>query len=372
VPVYVPAGLSNVVAIASGDSHSLALKNDGMVVAWGFDHSGTSGLTLVPAGLHNVVAIAAGADRSLALKDDGSVITWGKSQGGSQVTPMPSGLSNVVAISTTVWHSMALLADGTVRAWGDDYWDQSTVPAGLTNVVAVAAGQRHSLALKADGTVVAWGDNTYGQINAAASLSGVVAISAGDLHCLALAANAPPLPAPRTVTGEMNQDTVVFPPCYDPNGDPLTFRIASLPATGSVFQYTPEGRGASITAPDTLLSDPQGRVIFAPVLDEVGVPYTTFSVSANDGQYGSAPEWVTVNIIPPLVVPAGTYGLGTNGSFAVSFAGLAEATYSVWFSTNLIDWSRLGSATQATPGQFQFSDSTAKYYPYRFYRAGSP
>jgi alpha-tubulin suppressor-like RCC1 family protein len=372
VPAYVPVDLSNAVAIASGDSHSLALKNDGTVVAWGFDHSGASGLTVVPPGLHNVVAITAGAEHSLALKDDGLVIAWGKSSFHSQVTAVPSGLSNVVAISATVWHSLALLADGTVRAWGDDGWAQSTVPAGLTSVVAVAAGQRHSLALRSDGSIVGWGDNTYGQTNAAAVLNGVAAISAGDLHCLALAANAPPLPAPRTVTGEMNRDTVVLPPCYDPNGDPLTFRIISLPSVGRVFQYTTEGRGALITAPDTLLSDPLGRVMIAPGLDEVGVPYTTFSVTANDGQYSSPPEWVTVNIVPPLIVPADAFELSTNGSFALSFTGLSNATYSVWASADLLDWTRLGSATQAAPGQFQFSDSMAKYYPYRFYRAGSP
>ena len=31
----VPAGLSGVTAIAAGDYHSLALKSDGTVVAWG-------------------------------------------------------------------------------------------------------------------------------------------------------------------------------------------------------------------------------------------------------------------------------------------------------------------------------------------------
>ena len=60
----VPAGLSNVVAIAAGDSHSLALKSDGTVVAWGYNGEGQ---TTVPAGLSNVVAIAAGGYHSLAL-----------------------------------------------------------------------------------------------------------------------------------------------------------------------------------------------------------------------------------------------------------------------------------------------------------------
>jgi hypothetical protein len=64
----IPAGLTNVVAIAAGEGHSLALKADGTVVSWGADSS--YGLTNVPAGLTNVVAIAAGVWHSLALVGD--------------------------------------------------------------------------------------------------------------------------------------------------------------------------------------------------------------------------------------------------------------------------------------------------------------
>ena len=62
-----PAGLSNVVAIGAGESHSLALKRDGTLLAWG-DNS--FGQTNVPTGLSNVLAIAAGpgANHSMALK----------------------------------------------------------------------------------------------------------------------------------------------------------------------------------------------------------------------------------------------------------------------------------------------------------------
>ena len=59
-----PTGLANVVAIAAGIFHNLALKNNGTVVAWG-DNS--RGQTNVPTGLSNVVAVAAGDYHSLAL-----------------------------------------------------------------------------------------------------------------------------------------------------------------------------------------------------------------------------------------------------------------------------------------------------------------
>jgi hypothetical protein len=60
----VPAGLSGVTEVGAGDFHSLALKSDGTVVAWG-DNS--SGQATVPAGLSGVTQVAAGGYHSLAL-----------------------------------------------------------------------------------------------------------------------------------------------------------------------------------------------------------------------------------------------------------------------------------------------------------------
>src|SRR6267378_4234113 len=64
----VPPGLSNVIAIAAGTAHSVALKSDGAVVAWG---DGGSGQTDIPPGLSNVVAIAAGHHETVLLQMDG-------------------------------------------------------------------------------------------------------------------------------------------------------------------------------------------------------------------------------------------------------------------------------------------------------------
>jgi len=137
----VPAGLSNVVAIAAGDFGSVALKADGTVVAWG-------GLS-VPGGVSNITAIAAGGAHVLGLNTDGTVVAWGENfQGQANV---PVGLSNVVSIAAGNFHSCALRADGTVICWGSYYTGTSYVPAVaipvLTNVVAIAAGSDHDLAL---------------------------------------------------------------------------------------------------------------------------------------------------------------------------------------------------------------------------------
>jgi hypothetical protein len=180
----IPAGLNSATAIAGGTIHSLALKSDGTVIAWGclnYDY----GQCNIPAGLTNVTAIAANVYHNLALKSDGTVVVWGENVVAQWNVP-PAGLNNVTAIAAGLGHSLALKSDGTVVAWGNNYYGQLNIPAGLNNVVAIAAKQDHSLALKSDGTVVAWGNNSYGQLNIPAGLSNVIAIASGNIHSLAL------------------------------------------------------------------------------------------------------------------------------------------------------------------------------------------
>jgi hypothetical protein len=193
VPATVPAGLSGVVAVTTGGGHDLALKSNGTVVAWGQNDLDQ---TVVPAGLSNVVGVAGGGYHSLALRADGTMAAWGRFYDGHSWVPfpLPSGLTQVVAVAAGAYQSLALRTDGTVTGWGYYYNGSSnvamTVPAGLTNVVAVAGGGNHSLALRADGTVVAWGyyynGNSYVAMSAPAGQTNVVAIAAGSSHSLAL------------------------------------------------------------------------------------------------------------------------------------------------------------------------------------------
>lgn len=181
----VPSGLNNVVAIASGEWHNVALKADGTLVAWGADNVGQG---TIPPDVNNVVAIGVGGYHNMALKADGTVRVWGANDYGQST--LPAGLTNVVAVKGGWVHSLALKADGTVVGWGRNNEGQATVPSGLNNVVAIAVGEYHNLALKADGTVVAWGWNGTGQTTVPASLGNdVVAIAAGGLHSLALKAD---------------------------------------------------------------------------------------------------------------------------------------------------------------------------------------
>jgi alpha-tubulin suppressor-like RCC1 family protein len=186
----VPMELTNVVAVAAGGAHCLALKPDGTVLAWG---ANAGGQTDVPDGLTNAVAISAGSGHSLALKADGTVVSWGRYiWNGFAYVPgtVPNDLSNVVAIAAGFWHDLALKQDGTVIAWGENSSGQTNVPIGLSNVVAIAAGEYHNLALKADGSVVTWGKyfdgSTYVPATVPIGLSNIMAIAANGYQSLAL------------------------------------------------------------------------------------------------------------------------------------------------------------------------------------------
>lgn len=172
----VPA-LTEVAAVAAGETFSLALMKDGTVVQWGLNSA-------APPGLTGVTHIAAGAAHAMALRSDGTVAAWGDNIYGQ--TNVPAGLTSATAVAAGEKHSMALRADGTVLVWGDDTFGQTDVPSGLSDVIAIAAGYDHCLALKADGTVVAWGRSDAGQTLVPSGLSHVTSIGAGNYHSLAV------------------------------------------------------------------------------------------------------------------------------------------------------------------------------------------
>lgn len=147
------------------------------VIAWG---NNSSGQMNIPASATNVIAVAAGVEHSLALRKDGSVISWGA------INHVPADATNIVAISARGSNNVALRADGQVIVWGPNTFGQTNVPLAATNVVAISAGNEHILALRQDGTVLAWGKNTNGQSSPPFELANVTAISAGSEHSLAL------------------------------------------------------------------------------------------------------------------------------------------------------------------------------------------
>jgi len=242
--------------IAAGTSHTVALKLDGTVWAWGSNGRGelgdgttTNRATPVQViGLTGVTAIAAGGYHTVALKSDGTVWAWGLNSSGQlgattedicrtatdepcSSTPVQViGLTEVTAIAAGSSHTVTLKSDGTVWAWGPNRFGQlgaettetctdpwggsylcSSTPVqvnGLTDVTTIAAGYSYTVALRLDGTVWAWGLNSSGQLGAETTetctsplgssypcsstpvqvngIANVTAIAAGDAHTAAL------------------------------------------------------------------------------------------------------------------------------------------------------------------------------------------
>ena len=191
IPVQV-MDLTDVIAIAAGDSHSVAVKNDGTVWAWGANWygelgDGTTNESRTPVqavGLDGVTAISAGYYHTVAVKNDGTAWAWGYNSMGqlgdgtfdNRLMPVQVvGLYEVTAITAGGSYSVALKGDGTVWAWGINwggqlgdgtYYDSSTPVqvVGISGVAEVSAGWRHTVAVKNDGTVWTWGYNWYGQL----------------------------------------------------------------------------------------------------------------------------------------------------------------------------------------------------------------
>ena len=65
---------------------------------------------------------------SLVLKSDGTVAAFGSNDYGQST--VPAGLSQVIAVSAGGYHSLALKSNGTVVAWGVNWQGQANVPAG--------------------------------------------------------------------------------------------------------------------------------------------------------------------------------------------------------------------------------------------------
>lgn len=230
------SGAGDIIAVATGyDGHSLALKADGTVLAWGDNTCGQLGngtfedssVPVKVTGLSNVIAVDTGGSDSggcsIALKSDGTVWGWGENRDGqlgngtrqdSNVPIRVGELRDITAIAAGDDYCMALKADGTVWAWGENHThgklgngSNQDIPRGtfvsvveMNTAVEIDASIEHSLAVTSDGRVWAWGGNFSGQLGTTdnefledrctpvtlVGLTGVTAIAAGDLHNLAL------------------------------------------------------------------------------------------------------------------------------------------------------------------------------------------
>lgn len=180
-------------AIAAGEQHTLAVDLQGRVWAWGFNEYGQLGQPtsvkysnkpVLVSGVNDVVAVAAGANHSVALTSDGKVYAWGRGNEGqvgngqtrdkNDTPELVRNLTGIMEIAAGDNHTLALKHDRTtIYAWGsnnygqlgDGGYDAKLTPiqvSGISGVKMISAGNDHSIAIKDDGTVWTWGRNTSG------------------------------------------------------------------------------------------------------------------------------------------------------------------------------------------------------------------
>ena len=170
------------VQVSAGD-HSVAMRADGSIVAWGLNDSGQCN---VPVNLGPVAFIGTGLNHTLAGMRDGTVRAWGQNTDGQ--CNVPPGLNDAIQVEGGWKQSAALRKNGTVIAWGSSQFNMSTVPQGLVGVTQISLRWAHGVALKNDGTVAGWGSNFAGEGTVPTGLSGVKQISAGAYHNIVLTA----------------------------------------------------------------------------------------------------------------------------------------------------------------------------------------
>ena len=228
--------------------HSLALKSDGSLWAWGINTYGaigdgtTSGrLVPTPIGTDTDWALVAeGAYCSFALKSDGSLWAWGHNASGQlgdgtttdRLVPTRIGTDvDWVAVAGGLAFSLALKSDGSLWAWG--YNEGGRLGDGTTtnrptptrigtdrDWVRISAGSGYCLALKSDGSLWAWGSNLRGQLGDGTTTEAHtptrvgtdtdwVTVACGPDHSLALKSDGTLWAWGNNVKGELGDDTTI-------------------------------------------------------------------------------------------------------------------------------------------------------------------
>jgi alpha-tubulin suppressor-like RCC1 family protein len=186
-PVSVVGGFTDWVQASAGSVHSLGLRANGTLWAWGRNDFGALGdntvvdkssPVLVAGGFTDWVQVSAGRNNAIGLRANGSLWSWGANtvgQLGDNTTTNRSSPVTVVG-GFTDWiqasinaHCLAIRADGTLWVWGEGQFGKLgdntvvnksspvSVLGGFTDWVQVSTAQSSSLAVRANGTLWSWG-----------------------------------------------------------------------------------------------------------------------------------------------------------------------------------------------------------------------
>ena len=197
----VPSDLTNVIAIAAGEQRGLALKADGTLVQWGVEGRQP------PAGLSNIVAIASGYyGEDMALREDGTIVVWNW----AGELPVPWWVNNVISMATGESYRIVAMGDGRPAI---------TIHPFSQAVVSGKSVQLHTKAVGAGQLYYQWqrnGVELAGETSASITISNFSAQNAGEYRTvvtndLGIASSAiailAEIPAP-SLSVEAKQDSV--------------------------------------------------------------------------------------------------------------------------------------------------------------------
>jgi alpha-tubulin suppressor-like RCC1 family protein len=179
---------------SAGYGHSLGLRTNGTLWAWGRSFSGQLGDNTITTrsspvsvvgGFSDWCQASAGDVHSLAVRSNGTLWSWGANGGRlgdntvtTRLSPVSvvGGFSDWCQASAGGAHSLGLRSNGTLWAWGYNRYgklgdnsvtDRSSpvsVVGGFTDWCQVSASYTHNLAVRSNGTLWAWGANYSGQL----------------------------------------------------------------------------------------------------------------------------------------------------------------------------------------------------------------
>jgi alpha-tubulin suppressor-like RCC1 family protein len=195
IPVTTFAGGTNWKQVASGGTHTAAIKTDGTLWTWGNNSQGQLGINTITTkytpvttflGGNNWKQVDCGLNHTAAIKTDGTLWTWGINNAGMlgvndttrRLTPVTTSTGGATwkQVAGGNFHTAAIKNDGTLWTWGNNGSGQLgdntttnrstpvTTFAGGTNWKQVDCGQLHTAAIKTDGTLWTWGNNSNGRL----------------------------------------------------------------------------------------------------------------------------------------------------------------------------------------------------------------
>ncbi len=202
--------------------------------AWGNNNSGQLGIgvgdttdrhiTTRVGSYSDWTGISAGGKHSLGIRSNGSLLAWGYNNSGQlgigvgdttnrHIPTQVGSYSDWISISAGLYYSLGIRSNGSLSAWGVNHSGQLGIGVGDTTErhiptrvgsysdwISISAGGAHSLGIRSNGSLWAWGYNADGELGL------------GD-----------------TTNRHTPRPVAPFPPCPQCTGDPVVLTNVTFP-----------------------------------------------------------------------------------------------------------------------------------------------